>query len=179
MSKPRSGEKTATEDPSVGELSPYRWVPVSSHPHWYPVTPPTLQWYTRLTALKTSHLSHIHFVPKRKWFSKSSWRFRPFEIHFGLLNAKCVKWDVRLKCKIKCFVEEALWRRMKVELEIIYACVRGINTVMRKTQLCCACQKPECWICFAVQNAKRKLCSFEFNFLFTMSIYNIRSTMKS
>lgn len=29
-----------------------------------------------------------------------------FEIHFLLLNAKCVKWDVGLKCKIKCFVEK-------------------------------------------------------------------------
>lgn len=45
---------------------------------------------------------------------------------------------------------------MKVEMEIIYACVRGINMVMRKTQLCCPCQDPECWICIAVQNAKRK-----------------------
>ncbi len=65
---------------------------------------------------------------------------------------------------------------MKVGIEIIYACVSWINMVMRKMQLCCPCQNPECWICFTVQNAERKLCRFELNFLFTMYIYNIFST---
>lgn len=98
---------------------------------------------------------------QRESGSQSQADVSAFEIHFDLLNVKCVKWDVGLKCKIKCFVEEALWRRMKVGIEIIDARVSGINMVMRKTQLCCPCQNPERWICFTVQNAERKLCSFE------------------
>ncbi len=167
MSKPRSGQETATEDPSVGELSPYRWVPVSSHPHWYPVTPP-------LSPENQSSFSHP--LCARESVSQSQADVYAIEIHFGFLNVKCVKWDVGLKCKIKCFVEAALWRWMKVGIEIIYACVSWINMVMRKMQLCCPCQNPERWICFTVQNAEIILCRFELNFLFTMYIYNIFST---
>lgn len=53
--------------------------------------------------------------------------------------------------------KNVLWRRMKVGMEIIYACVSGINMVMHKMQLCCPCEKPERWICFAVQTKKVQL----------------------